>query len=160
MGKKAQPVICIIVENLSDYGQYELLLQKRVKDVNEKYYGFWEIPQGRIEAYEDFQSSIQRELYEETGLNLEQIVVPSEHFQVEYEAAKLNLIVPLCCVFDSTNNYIGIAVVVKASGVCRNTQEATSHQMFSVSQLKDILLNDTVFPLDYPILQRYVEWRS
>lgn len=73
VGRKPSPqpvaATSAIIERLVG-GEEEILLQVRHHKEEPEYYGTWELPQGRIEGYENVYDALKREVFEETGLRV------------------------------------------------------------------------------------------
>lgn len=74
---------CIIINpcytNVLDYENYKILV------VKQKYTNYWGLPKGHIEKNEDLLSSAIREVYEETGINLENMNIGIDYDEVNIE---------------------------------------------------------------------------
>lgn len=64
--------------------------------------------------------------------------------------------VPMTCVVDPVNNYVGIALVGRASGTPRHTQEGSHHSWISLEQLPGVIRSGQLFPLNIAMLEAYV----
>lgn len=60
----------VIIKNSSNE---ILLLQAKAKDVAVSTSPYWDLPGGRLEEGQDFEATLKRELYEETGMDLKQL---------------------------------------------------------------------------------------
>src|SRR5271154_4901651 len=68
------PVVSAIIERVHD-GEIEVLIQTRWKPERDaKYSGTFEIPAGWIDYYENVYDALKREVKEETGLNVTEII--------------------------------------------------------------------------------------
>lgn len=70
-----KPVVSAILQRTNLVGETEILLQTRWKpQVSPNYTGLLEIPAGAIEAYESVYACLEREIKEETNLELVKII--------------------------------------------------------------------------------------
>lgn len=65
----AKPCVGAIIEKVIDNEKY-ILIQTRQKEDGNETNGMIEIPAGKIREYEDIFSTLRREVWEETGLNI------------------------------------------------------------------------------------------
>lgn len=154
----AIPVVCIIVSHLAPDGTRRVLVQRRLRKTGRRptdYPGLWELPQGKIRQGETIFEAAARELTEETGLQAQGFW--SIH-NVRHQcilASEMETIVPLVCSMDTTLNYLGIGVMVEASGLVQQTQEADDHRWVTWAEVKAFIQQGEVFPLNVPILRHF-----
>lgn len=152
---QAPIVVSMIVERCIR-GQNHILVQKRKSILKEPdYYDYWELPQGKVEGGENIQTAIRRELSEETGLKL-------EGFRSKYnetragdnyiETIETNNCVAIC----GRLNFISLCVIISASGTPCSPTIASEPQWISLPDLRILLRNEKVFPLNIPMLKRYL----
>jgi 8-oxo-dGTP pyrophosphatase MutT (NUDIX family) len=67
-------VVSAIIERLNSDKKVEILLQKRVNTNDSVYFGTLEIPAGNIEKWENVYDTLAREVFEETGLHIKEIL--------------------------------------------------------------------------------------
>jgi 8-oxo-dGTP diphosphatase len=71
-----------------------LLLKRRSSDVHKP--GTWDIPGGRLEMGENPYDGLQREVSEETGLNVEIVMPLDVHHFVRDDGQKITMLIFLC----------------------------------------------------------------
>jgi len=149
--KNPKPVVCLIIEDFQE-GR-KILLQKRIKNV--KYKGIWELPQGKIQLTEDILSSAKRELKEETNLQL--VKISKKHSILNESILDSNIcqFKPILVSLDLTLGFVGMGLVIDAGGILKDTEEASSHAFFSENEIKELLKNGLVFPMNIPIIKEY-----
>jgi 8-oxo-dGTP pyrophosphatase MutT (NUDIX family) len=154
---KQRPIISLIVVRERD-GKLEVLLQRRHKSNDDTPYdGYLELPQGKIEAGENLTDAASRELSEETGLTLDQVLIGSEIPVPTEGTSDLFIAHPLLCVADRCQNHLGIAFVVRARGQTKATREASHHSWHSLDHLRTVLEQERVFPLNRPMIAAFIE---
>ena len=157
MAKKQRPVISLIaIRKIGD--NIEVLLQTRSKKADDTpYHGYFELPQGKIEAGENITVAATRELDEETGLTLDEIRLGCEEsFSVVEATSDLFTCHPLICVVDRIQNHLALAIIVTVSGQVSRTSEASNHQWVSLAQLRTVFDGGRIFPLNRPMVAEFL----
>lgn len=153
---KTNVVISMIVEK-SEGNKKSILLQKRKYLFTEpQYYNVWELPQGKLEANETILEAAKRELFEETNLDL----VKNLTFQksTEDDSTQLERVDILTAVFTKGSlNYLGLCLLVQAKGTPKPYIQDTEPQWIEITELKRILNDEKIFPLNIPMLEKYLE---
>lgn len=154
-----------------------ILMQRRTKGTNphQKFYGLWELPQGKIRAGESILTVARRELHEETGLHL--VALDKQHHygdsnadhensgdtatgnSVDNGSATIESFNPLTCVFDLENQCIGLAVIATTSGHPVDTNEASDHRWLTHAEIAALIANNQVFPLNIPMIDKFFSTR-
>jgi 8-oxo-dGTP pyrophosphatase MutT (NUDIX family) len=152
----ARPVVSIIA--LDEAGTPErVLLQRRTKGNPEgRFYGLWELPQGKMRAGESLFECAARELFEEAGLevlNLHPMHAGSGHAY----AAQMESFQPLTCVLDLECHCMCMAVVVRTRGVPVDTPEASEHCWVDAESVVELIRQRKVFHLNVPMLEAYFD---
>ena len=161
MDELQRPVVSMIVVQDFD-GVQKILLQNRSKQRDDTpYRGYWELPQGKIAKGESLEQAASRELAEETGLSLSNIVDGTEKPYPEVASrSALSVFHPVVCVIDAIQNHIGIAVVVTAEGEIASTKEASSHGWHTAREVQQLLAQGRVFPLNVPMLKEFLSHQN
>ena len=150
-------VVSIIVEK-NYKNRKSILLQKRKYLFTEpQYYDVWELPQGKIEKNETIIQSAKRELYEETSMKLVENIFSNNTIKVNDITLERQDI--LTTVFSKGGiNYLGICIIVKAEGNPKSKIQNMEHKWIDVNCLPEIIKEGNVFPLNIPMLQKYVDY--
>lgn len=150
----ARPFVSVIAID-SEGDQKKILLQRRTKSAAQnKYYGLWELPQGKIRAGETIFEAARREVKEESGLEVLDID-PFHRMTKSTDLEDIQSFVPLTCVSDKSNQCIGLPLIVVTKGVPQATQEASDHSWMSRDQISSLILGKKVFPLNVPMLEEF-----
>lgn len=158
MKKQYKPIVCMIVIRIINNGKYMLLQQRRRPLIKIKYDTFWELPQGKIKAGESIQEAIKRELFEESRLNLISIVNEQISSNNIFGVGNCELFYPFCSVrIDAPYPMIGHAFIVEADGVPKNTFEAFNHKWMDHDMLKNVYLENKLFPLNIPMIEKIIK---
>jgi 8-oxo-dGTP pyrophosphatase MutT (NUDIX family) len=152
----ARPVVSVIA--LDEAGTPErVLLQRRTKgNPDGRFYGLWELPQGKMRAGESLFECAARELFEEAGLevlNLHPMHAGSGHAY----AAQMESFQPLTCVLDLECHCMCMAVVVRTRGVPVDTPEASEHCWVDAESVAELIRQRKVFHLNVPMLEAYFD---
>lgn len=152
-----RPIISLLVTRI--FGQEEkLLLQTRTKTKDDTPYSGWlELPQGKVERGETLGAAAARELREETGMTLGPSALAELPYSRVHEDSELFVSNPLILVVDALQNHFAVALHVTAIGEPVVTPEASRHRWFSRQELVDLLRSGRLFPLNVPMVARYIE---
>jgi len=150
-----KPVVIILVERVVA-GQKQVLMQRRFKPREpQALHHCWEFPQGKMREGERLLEAAARELQEETGLILES-AMPSLNLQhMEYCGIQVEAFSSPRVVLGVAQGYLGVYLVVQATGDCTASAEAYDQQFVDKAQAQAILASGTIFPLDAPVLMDY-----
>ncbi|MDY0190595.1 MAG: NUDIX hydrolase [Desulfuromonas sp.] len=149
----ALPVVSIIATH-SEH-QDKILLQRRIKKTPQKrFYGLWELPQGKIRSGESIFSAARRELHEETGLQA-LALAPQHRCTTTDNSDNLEVFHPLNCVFDLSCQCIGLAVIVTTAGTPADSSEAADHRWLTQQQITELIAKEQIFPLNIPMIKQY-----
>lgn len=147
----AYPVVTMIVEDDASPGR--ILLQKRTKEEPEPLRCLWELPQGRIRLGESLTDCAARELKEETGLIMNVSKNNIKRSKILRES--LESIQTIAIVESGKHSYLAICVVCSAVGTLRSSIESTNPGWFAKDEVLEFIENDSVFPLNVPMLRFY-----
>lgn len=158
-----RPVISAILEK-SEHGRKTILLQKRWKPVvSPTYLGMWEIPAGGIDEYEDVHTALRREVKEECGLDIVNIIDGSRsEIQTPRVGDSAFVFRPFCCqqVLETNGglSWIGFVFRCEVEGeLVMNPDEARDPVWVTVEELQEMLTNDpaSFYVLQLPVLIEY-----
>ncbi|NPD87001.1 methyltransferase domain-containing protein [Lentimicrobium sp. L6] len=150
-------VVSMIVEKTLNDKKYIVLQKRKYLYTEPHYYNVWELPQGKVEKDETIFETAKRELFEETGLNLFGSLLPNSIETIN--DITLNQSDVLTTVFAKGGmNYLGVCVLVKAEGEFETGIQDTEPQWVEVGSLKNKLENERFFPLNIPMIKKYIEY--
>jgi 8-oxo-dGTP pyrophosphatase MutT (NUDIX family) len=153
---KTNVVISMIVEKTVGSKKFILLQKRKYLFTEPHYYNVWELPQGKLEANETIMEAAKRELFEETNLDLEKNLTIRK--STEYDSTQLERIDILTAVFTKGSlNYLGLCLLVQAKGIPKPYIQDTEPQWIEIKDLKRILKDEKIFPLNIPMLEKYIE---
>ena len=125
---KSIEVVVGVIRNINQ----EIFITKRQK--NQFMSGYWELPGGKVENDESHSSAINRELFEETGVNVENHhLIQTIHHQYPQKIIKLSVY--------SIEKYAGIPSGIEGQEFC----------WCSIEQLKDYKLLPTMWKIIHRI---------
>lgn len=158
MSSAQRPVLSILALSEMRTGR-RLLVQRRSKPVDDTpYAGFFELPQGKIADHETITSFAKFKLWDETGLKVLRYLAGGETYsETSHSTSELYVSNPLCCVSDSKQNHLALAVVILVEGNPHATKDATDHRWCSRSDVEELISLGTVFPLNVPMLRCLIE---
>ncbi|MCP4083814.1 MAG: NUDIX hydrolase [Actinomycetia bacterium] len=132
---------------------YAVLMQRRF--VEREFWGFWELPQGHLRPGESFQSAAERELFEETGL-----VGKASPRALAGGASPLGERTPLNGYISTSNEPEGVRYAAVAIPLELATSDSflpeAQLQWFEASDIRQMLVDGDVFPLNHPMLQAWL----
>lgn len=155
----SRPVVCLLIEKIDINQKKSILLQRRLKSnlmpSEVDYFGLWELPQGKIPSKETISSAAKRKLKDETSLNLVGLDTRHQLSTISVLESTLESFKPTLCVFDLEHDYLGMGIVLSASGTPEDTVRGQGHKWFTWQQICELIMNNQVFPLNIPIIQEY-----
>jgi ADP-ribose pyrophosphatase len=161
-----KPVISAILQKKDNDG-LKIFIQTRWKPhINSPYSGMLEIPAGGIEAYEDVYNTLKREVKEECGLDVVNIINDFKSNIDEPTAGdKAFVFKPFLCqqVLSTRNGlpWIGFVFLCEVEGEVKMQEtEAKDPIWLSLNELEKIITDEPekIFPLQLPVLKYYLEW--
>ncbi len=155
--KPAAGGIIIKTENTIDY----ILLQERCKESGGSDNGLIEIPAGKIREFENIYDCLRREIFEETGLEIIEILGEGEAVTVKANGYKVINYVPFVCSQNVEGNYpIMVQIFIcKATGqVLDKTNESKNIRWVSIDELKYLLDNNEngFYPMHLTTLKKFI----
>ena len=116
------------------------LVQRRSKP-GDRYYGFWELPGGRIHPGESVHECLFREVEEETGLQVEEVLGQSQDRIEDRLGGRARVLLPLVVVeVMAAGPIFGQYYVCLVRGAARDTEEGSSHRWFLVPEFRQAFL--------------------
>lgn len=157
----AKPGVAGIIEKTVDGTAY-VLLQERYKADAPNENGLLEIPAGKIRQFENVYDCLRREIKEETGLEVTEIVGEDRAEIVECNGYKVVNYVPFSCSQNLEGNYpiMVQAFLCKVRGeVLTESDESKNIRWMSLDELEDLLgKNESLFyPMHITTLKNYIK---
>jgi 8-oxo-dGTP diphosphatase len=148
-----------IVERVVN-GETQVLLQVRDKPGEPKR---WELPGGRLEEFEPILACLKREVEEETGLQVTEILGQPHHLVSSHAGATVECLVPFCAYQTTAGpaDSMGLFFRVRAEGRLLDRGDgAYGHRWFSIAELRRLLADEpeTVDWLTMGVLRFYLAW--
>jgi len=155
--KPAAGGIIIKCEKGIDY----ILLQERYKENGGTDNGLIEIPAGKIREFENIFNCLRREIREETGLEVTEIIGEDETVTIKSNGYKVINYMPFACSQNTEGNYpiMVQTFICKVQGkVLDKTNETKNIRWVSLSELKEMLdTNENGFyPMHVATLKKYL----
>lgn len=147
-------------------GTRHVFTQTRWKPlISPTFSGLLEIPAGVVEPYEDVFNALYREVKEETGLEIVDVLdTYRSSIEENRPLNKTHVFTPFLCqqVLATGGGlpWIGFVFRCLVTGdIHMQKEEAKNPQWLKVSELKKIVDDspETIFPLQYPVLKHYVQ---
>jgi 8-oxo-dGTP pyrophosphatase MutT (NUDIX family) len=136
------PFVGAIIERASETGKKEILVQIRKKSSDKKYSGCFEIPGGKLRAFEDIYVTLRREVKEECGLDLTFIKNEDHRLDNKNKEDTSTIIEPFCVTQMIEGPFIGFIFLCKASGTpSQFTGESENAKWVDIEELKYIIEN-------------------
>lgn len=123
-----------------------LLLQRRTKR-GDRYHGFWELPGGRIHDGESVHEALTREVEEETGMAVEQVLgQPTDQIE-DRLGGRARVLSPLVVVEVTAYGPIfGQYYACLVGGEARDTEEGSFHRWFTIPEFRRAFLDSPGAP--------------
>lgn len=160
MEELSKPGVGGIIECKIDHDSY-ILIQERYKDDAPLENGMIEIPAGKVREYENIYDCLRREIKEETGLDVTEIVGEAESTIYDANGYKVLNYTPFSC-SQNIKGYYPIMVQVficKAEGnLLKKTNETQNLRWVSLTELKEQLKNHekSFYPMHVSTLNKYL----
>lgn len=136
------PFVGAIIERI-EQGKTQILFQIREKIDDPKYSGRYEIPGGKLRAFEDIYQTLKREVKEECGLELTFIQDENKRLDFKNQTDTSTLIEPFCVTQMQQGPFIGIIFLCQATGTpSSKTRESRDSKWFDLEDVRKII-NDT-----------------
>jgi len=156
----AKPAVAAIIEKVSDDKRY-ILIQDRNKQNDGVETGMTEIPAGKIREYENIFDALRREVWEETGLNITEIIGEEEEVVSFNSGYKTISYLPFC----STQNLSGGYSIMLQTFIChaegellKETNETINIRWELLSDVESMLEAnpEKFYPMHINALRKYI----
>lgn len=135
------PFVGAIIERVHA-NQKQILLQVRAKSSDKKYSECFEIPGGKLRAFEDIYDCLKREVKEECGLEITFIANENKKLDFKNNGDTSTLIIPFCVTQMIEGPFIGLIFLCKAQGEpILLTNESKDARWIDLVELKAIVNN-------------------
>lgn len=156
------PFVGAIIERENN-GKPQILLQIREKNDDKKYSGCYEIPGGKLRAFEDVYETLRREVKEECGLDL--TFVNDENKRVDFKNNEdtSSLIEPFCITQMQEGPFIGLIFLCRAIGTpASSTDESKDSQWYDLEDVEKIVNHtpEKFYTADLAPLKKYLSFRE
>ncbi|MFH1401234.1 MAG: NUDIX hydrolase [Nanoarchaeota archaeon] len=157
------PTVCAIIERTRD-GVKEVLIQTRWKpDADPRYSGRIEIPAGLIEPYEDVYAALRREVKEETGLEVVNVLADQRGRLFSDGKDEAFTFKPFCCFQQLKDGkpWLGFAFICQVDDAVPVPQadEVRDIRWVSIDELDRLTTDepDRFFTLVRGVMRAYLE---
>jgi 8-oxo-dGTP pyrophosphatase MutT (NUDIX family) len=149
----------IIVREIN--GTKSVLMQTRIKSDAPHENGLLEIPAGKIRAFESIFDTLKREIKEETGLNIVEILGENASTVYDGNSYKVVNFMPFSC----SQNLIGDYPIMVFVFICKVegellpfSDESQDYKWMSIAEVKQIVTNSPqlLYPMHVDTLRKYV----
>lgn len=168
MEQNRKPKNCVVISAILEKEidkKHCIFVQIRWKPQSSPTYsGMVEIPAGGVEPYENVYDTLYREVKEETGLEITD-VVDDYHSEITENSThdKNHVFLPFLCQQSLESNgglpWIGFVFrCTVTSEITMQREEAKDPRWITLDELEDLIENhpEKIFPLQYPVLKQYV----
>lgn len=135
------PFVGAIIERTLS-GKKQILLQIRSKSSDKKYNGCFEIPGGKLRAFEDVYDCLKREVKEECGLEITFINDEYKKLEVKNNNDTSTLITPFCVTQMIEGPFVGLIFICQAQGdPVLLTNESKEARWVDLAEVVDLIRN-------------------
>ncbi|MBA3721991.1 MAG: NUDIX domain-containing protein [Parachlamydiaceae bacterium] len=152
------PFVGAIIENI-DHKKKQILIQIRSKESDPIFSGCFEIPGGKLKAFEDAYETVRREVKEECGLNITSIEDEDKRVDYQNQNNSSTLIQPYCITQMQNGPFIGLIFLCHASGIpLKLTAETKEARWIDVDELDKIIKNspEKIYTVFLAPLKKYL----
>jgi 8-oxo-dGTP pyrophosphatase MutT (NUDIX family) len=157
------PFVGAIIERKTPQGQKQILVQIREKASDKAYSGCFEIPGGKMKAFEDIYETVRREVYEESGIRVTFIHNQDTRKDYPNKDDISSLIEPFCVTQMSNGPFIGLVFLCKGEGEpVAKTEETKEARWVDVEEFKIIVEKtpEKVFTALLAPLKKYLDQQA
>ncbi|WP_041139499.1 NUDIX hydrolase [Beduini massiliensis] len=160
----AKTAVAAIIERTIENQPY-ILMQERQKENDLNTNGLIEIAAGKVREYENVFDALKREVYEETGLTITNIIDQEQSEYAGNQTASVMGFTP----FYITQNLDGIYSLIVMTFICEaegqiaeNTNETINIRWVTLEEAEGILLKspEKIFPLHLLSIKKYIQYKT
>lgn len=154
------PFVGAIIERTDQSGSKQILMQIRDKPSDVANFGCYEIPGGKLKAYEDVFDAVRREIKEECGLDVTHIHGEDERIDCFNKKDVSTIFEPFCVTQMKNGPFLGVIFLCRASGVTQAApNESKDIEWMNVDLLKHIMLHhpERIYSPFYAPLRKYLD---
>lgn len=134
------PFVGAIIEK-KENERIQILLQIREKKDDRKYSGCYEIPGGKLRAFEDVYETLRREVKEECALDLIFVQDESKRIDIHNQEDTSTLIEPFCITQMKEGPFIGLIFLCNACGTPMPSDESRDSKWLDLEEVEKIINN-------------------
>jgi len=149
----------IIVKEID--GEKNILLQTRIKPHAPCEDGLLEIPAGKVRAFENIFDTLKREMKEETGLDVTEIL--GENLSTIYKGSSYKVInfMPFSCAQNLSGSYpiMVLVFICKVKGELLSfSDESKNYKWTPISEIQRLLTKspESFYPMHIDTLKKYI----
>lgn len=145
----------------SEKGIDYILIQERCKENGGSDNGLIEIPAGKIREFENIFDCLRREIWEETGLKVIEIIGEDETVTIKANGYKVINYMPFACSQNVEGNYsimVQIFICKVQGQALDKTNETINIRWVSINNLKEMLDSkvNEFYPMHIATLKKYL----
>lgn len=161
-------MVSAVIERQNADGETEILIQKRLNKNDSVYYDTWEIPAGHINKWENVYDALRREVQEETGLQITEVLGDEKTVEMFGNGQDGAFgFKPFLCqqyLHGQGWSWIGFAFRCRvADGLIKEQPDETGkHQWITLTQLQMMMTENQsqFFTLQLPVLQQLIDFHK
>lgn len=161
-------MVSALIERENERGEIEILIQERRNDNDSVYFGTLEIPAGHINKWENVYDALKREVLEETGLSIVEILGDEQTSEISGNGEDgAFAFKPFMCqqyLRGQGWSWIGFSFRchVAEGEAINQVGETSNHQWLPLSQLQKMLNENTghFFTLHLPVLKHLIDFHT
>lgn len=149
----------IIVKEIN--GEKNILTQTRIKPNSPYEDGLIEIPAGKIRAFENIFDTLKREIKEETGLDVIEILGENQSKIYEENSYKVINFMPFSCAQNLVGNYpimVFVFICNVEGELLPFSDESKNYKWMPISEVDNLLSESpqSIYPMHVDTLKKYI----
>lgn len=153
------PFVGAIIERISQTGSKQILMQIRDKPTDLANFGCYEIPGGKLKAFEDVFDAVRREIKEECGLEVSHIYGEETRTDCFNKKEVSTIFEPFCVTQMKSGPFFGVIFLCKALGTPQAAHNETKDvEWMEIDHLKHIMMHhpEKIYSPFYAALKKYL----